>query len=99
MLWSVSPGFPSVTCNGRRIGTNGLTITQTDTHVTLYSRISFNSFNRFLRELTPPSLVVAGPGLFSVVSVALGLQVVLSIVCQDSENIPIVAQTASECFV
>ena len=35
MLERVSPSFPSVTCNGRRIGTDGLS----DRHVTLYSRI------------------------------------------------------------
>ena len=38
MLVNVSPGFLSVTCNGRRIGTDGLTITHT--HVTLYNRIT-----------------------------------------------------------
>ena len=38
MADSVSPGFPFVTCNKRRIGTDGLTIT----HVTLYNRIELN---------------------------------------------------------
>ena len=41
MLQSVSPGFPSVTCNGRRIGTDRLTIRHTHRHATLYSRIFY----------------------------------------------------------
>ena len=40
MLMNVSPSFPCVTCYTRRIGTDGLTITHTDTHVTLYNRIT-----------------------------------------------------------
>merc|ERR1712012_664809 len=49
---------------------------------------------RFLQELTLLFLVKAGPGLSFAASVDLGVQVVWSIVFQDSENIPIVAQAA-----